>query len=184
MTPTAAAVFVTRVFRLSPVDLSGRLNLWYGLVFVVYYCYGTQLSVYASTTGDFFGTKNLGVNYGLVFTGRVLNDVGFFQLVNHGIDLTQVQGAFDMAQRFFALPDGVKAQYPLQRALNSGWESRAQVRPSTGTQDQKESYQITLPHMAPLWPSEDELPGFRAAMLAFETQCWQEIGRASCRERV
>ena len=100
-------------------------------------------------------------------------DVGFFQLVNHGIDLTQVQGAFDMAQRFFALPDGVKAQYPLQRALNSGWESRAQVRPSTGTQDQKESYQITLPHMAPLWPSEDELPGFRAAMLAFETQCWQ-----------
>jgi len=25
-------------------------------------------SVYASTTGDFFGTKNLGVNYGLLFT--------------------------------------------------------------------------------------------------------------------
>ncbi len=40
----------------------------YGMVFVVYYCYGTQLSVYASTTGDFFGTKNLGVNYGLLFT--------------------------------------------------------------------------------------------------------------------
>ena len=40
----------------------------YGMVFVVYYCYGTQLSVYASTTGDFFGTKNLGVNYGLVFS--------------------------------------------------------------------------------------------------------------------
>jgi len=37
-------------------------------VFVVYYCYGTQLSVYPSTTGDFFGTKNLGVNYGLVFS--------------------------------------------------------------------------------------------------------------------
>ena len=40
----------------------------YGMVFVVYYCYGTQLSVYASTTGDFFGTKNLGINYGLLFT--------------------------------------------------------------------------------------------------------------------
>ena len=35
VTGLAAAVFVTRVFRLSPVDLSGRLNLWYGLVFVV-----------------------------------------------------------------------------------------------------------------------------------------------------
>ena len=29
------AIFVTRVFRLPPVELSGRLNLWYGLVFVV-----------------------------------------------------------------------------------------------------------------------------------------------------
>ncbi|HAQ58968.1 MAG TPA: Na+/H+ antiporter subunit E, partial [Microbacterium sp.] len=28
------AIFVTRIFRLPPVDLSGRLNLWYGLVFV------------------------------------------------------------------------------------------------------------------------------------------------------
>jgi multicomponent Na+:H+ antiporter subunit E len=29
-----AALFVTRVFRLPPVELSGRVNLWYGLVFV------------------------------------------------------------------------------------------------------------------------------------------------------
>jgi multicomponent Na+:H+ antiporter subunit E len=29
------AVFVTRVFRLPAVELSGRVNLWYGLVFVV-----------------------------------------------------------------------------------------------------------------------------------------------------
>lgn len=29
------AVFVTRVYRLPPVELSGRLNLWYGLVFVL-----------------------------------------------------------------------------------------------------------------------------------------------------
>lgn len=35
LTGVGAAVFVTRVFRLPPVDLSGRLNLWYGLVFVV-----------------------------------------------------------------------------------------------------------------------------------------------------
>jgi len=29
------AVFVTRVFRLPPVELSGRINLWHGLVFVM-----------------------------------------------------------------------------------------------------------------------------------------------------
>ena len=35
VTGVVVAVFVTRVFRLPPVELSGRLNLWYGLVFVV-----------------------------------------------------------------------------------------------------------------------------------------------------
>ena len=35
LTGLVAAVIVTRVFRLPPVQLSGRLNLWYGLVFVV-----------------------------------------------------------------------------------------------------------------------------------------------------
>ena len=99
-------------------------------------------------------------------------DVGFFQLTHHGIDLAKVREAFAMTERFFALPDSVKAQYPLKKALNVGWESRAQVRPSTGTPDQKESYQITRPHMEGLWPSDEELAGFRATMLAFEAQCW------------
>ncbi len=35
LTGLVAAVVVTRVFRLPPVELSGRVNLWYGLVFVV-----------------------------------------------------------------------------------------------------------------------------------------------------
>src|SRR5712692_4471858 len=40
----------------------------YVVVFIVYWCYGTQLSVNASTTSDFWGTKNAGLNYGLLFT--------------------------------------------------------------------------------------------------------------------
>src|SRR5206468_6755298 len=40
--------------------------LFYALLAVVYYCYGTQLSVYASTSADFYGTKNVGFNYGLL----------------------------------------------------------------------------------------------------------------------
>jgi len=35
LTGLVMAGFVTRVFRLPPVELSGRINLWYGLVFVV-----------------------------------------------------------------------------------------------------------------------------------------------------
>lgn len=41
---------------------------FYLMVFAVYWCYGTQLSVNASTAADFWGTKNVGVNYGLLFT--------------------------------------------------------------------------------------------------------------------
>ncbi|NYF18130.1 multicomponent Na+:H+ antiporter subunit E [Microbacterium sp. AK009] len=34
LTGLVAAIVVTRVFRLPPVSLSGRLNIWFGLVFV------------------------------------------------------------------------------------------------------------------------------------------------------
>lgn len=97
-------------------------------------------------------------------------NVGFFQLSNHGLPVAKVREAFAMSEKFFALPTEVKAQYPLAR--NSGWESLAQVRPSTGVPDQKESYQITRPRMAGLYPSEEELPGFKATMLAFEQATW------------
>jgi OFA family oxalate/formate antiporter-like MFS transporter len=42
--------------------------VFYLLVAVVYWCYGTQLSVFGSTAADFFGTRNLGRNYGALLT--------------------------------------------------------------------------------------------------------------------
>jgi OFA family oxalate/formate antiporter-like MFS transporter len=69
-----------------------QIALFYLLVAVVYWCYGTQLSVFATTTADFFGTKNLGLNYGVLFTawgvagilgpaiaGRVFTQTGSYQ---------------------------------------------------------------------------------------------------------
>ncbi len=38
------------------------------IVFVIYWCYGTQLSVNGAACSDFWGTKNAGINYGLLFT--------------------------------------------------------------------------------------------------------------------
>ena len=67
-------------------------------------------------------------------------DIGFFQIVNHGIPQEQIDEAFAMTERFFALPHEIKAQYPLGKGTNAGWEYKSQVRPSTGTPDQKESY--------------------------------------------
>lgn len=98
-------------------------------------------------------------------------EIGFFQIYNHGISEQDVQSAFALSESFFALPTEVKAQWPLSR--NAGWESMSQIRPSTRTADQKESYQITRPRMQGLWPSEQELPGFQNAALAFEAKCWQ-----------
>src|SRR3954454_13417962 len=47
------------VFRQQPV-------LFYALLFFVYYCYGTQLSVYTALAGDFYGTRYLATNYGVL----------------------------------------------------------------------------------------------------------------------
>lgn len=99
-------------------------------------------------------------------------EIGFFQLVNHGIPQSQIDEAFEFTGKFFDLPMETKAKYPLEKGTNSGWEYKAQVRPSTGTADNKESYQITLPRMGKLWPTGEELPGFKAVMLAFERANW------------
>lgn len=99
-------------------------------------------------------------------------EIGFFQVVDHGIHQDLIDEAFAQSEKFFALPAEVKAKYPLLAGTNSGWEHTAQVRPSTGTADRKESYQITLPRMSALWPSEIELPGFRNLMTAMEAANW------------
>lgn len=97
---------------------------------------------------------------------RRARQVGFFTLVNHGIDSAEIERAFGASMRFFAQPKEVKeAQAPWQRDKNSGYEHFAQVRPSTGLADQKESLQITAREgaMASGWPPLD---GFEAAATA------------------
>jgi len=98
-------------------------------------------------------------------------EIGFFQLVNHGIPQAQIDEAFDMTARFFALPPETKATMPMLKGTNAGWEYKSQVRPSTGTADNKESYQLTAPRMKGLWPG-DALPNFKLTMLAFERANW------------
>ena len=97
---------------------------------------------------------------------------GFFQLVNHSIPTKEIDFTFIQGSRFFDLPESEKAKFPLRKVKNAGWESRRQVRSSTGVADQKESYQIIHPRMKGLWPRESQLPGFKRQMLAFENACW------------
>lgn len=85
------------------------------------------------------------------------NTVGFFTVTNHGIPQSSIDAVFGASAGYFAQERDVKeAQCPFARQLNSGYEYFSQVRPSTGTADQKESLQITAREgaMDGRWPSE------------------------------
>ncbi|MDN5363069.1 MAG: transporter, family, oxalate/formate antiporter [Eubacteriales bacterium] len=56
--------------------------------------YGANLSLFPSTTADFYGTKNLGVNYGLVFTAWGVGGVFGGQVAGKIVDAT---GSYDGA---------------------------------------------------------------------------------------
>jgi MFS transporter, OFA family, oxalate/formate antiporter len=64
----------------------------YILIFLVYFCYGTQASVNPATIADFYGTRHAGTNYGMIFTawgfagilGPTIGGVLFDRYKNYG----------------------------------------------------------------------------------------------------
>ncbi|MDA1183882.1 MAG: OFA family MFS transporter [Acidobacteria bacterium] len=68
LTTLRVMVLVSAIAMPALYASQGSVLLFYLLAMLVYACYGTQLSVFASTTADFFGTRNLGMNYGLLFS--------------------------------------------------------------------------------------------------------------------
>ncbi|MFE6996346.1 Na+/H+ antiporter subunit E [Microbacterium sp. NPDC057659] len=49
VTGVAVAIFVTRVFRLPTVELSGRINLWYAFLFVVQFLWAVVMGALSVT---------------------------------------------------------------------------------------------------------------------------------------
>jgi MFS transporter, OFA family, oxalate/formate antiporter len=96
-----------RVIIIASMIATPSLYIWrsdvtafYILLFCVYYCYGTQLSVYTALAGDFWGTKYLATNYGLlllawgfagvmgpVFGSRIFVSFGTYQYAFFGAAL-------------------------------------------------------------------------------------------------
>mmetsp|Transcript_19001 Transcript_19001/g.45879 ORF Transcript_19001/g.45879 Transcript_19001/m.45879 type:complete len:351 (-) Transcript_19001:631-1683(-) len=89
--------------------------------------------------------------------------VGFFSLVGHGIPQSTIDDAFQASDAFFKTNSlqEKQQQSPLDMKINCGFEHKAQVRPSTGVADQKESLQITARAnaMDGRWPSNP--PAFK-----------------------
>lgn len=114
--------------------------------------------------------------------GRACEDVGFLQVVGHGVPQPAIDGAFAAAHRFFALPIERKAFATLtEGVLNRGYDGVAsqQLDPGGTAADLKEVWDVglDLPWDHPLvvagtpmhgpnpWP--DDLPWFRPPVEAF-----------------
>jgi len=72
---------------------SSNILLLFIVVGVAYWQYGGGLSLLPSYTADFYGAKNLGINYGLVFLGWGL---GFFMARLSGT-IKDITGSLDLA---------------------------------------------------------------------------------------
>jgi OFA family oxalate/formate antiporter-like MFS transporter len=82
-------VSMTCLFLMPSIMRSGSVLLLFLAVGVAYWQYGGGLALMPAITGDYFGAKNLGFNYGLVFLGWGL---AFFipQLAGYIKDLTGI----------------------------------------------------------------------------------------------
>ena len=115
---------------------------------------------------------------------------GFFYLVNHGVPQHEVDAAFALSRSFFASPDEVKyatrgdnsnAHYVLgysTEELDEGTMRQGMLCGASAAPAQPRGGACLTPspvparaaydnsRMAPLWPSEEQLPGFKQARFA------------------
>lgn len=107
----------------------------------------------------------------------ICHEIGFFQLVGHGVPADFLARYFDALRRFFALPDDVKAQIDKRRSPHfRGWE-RVGAELTDNRVDHREQLDVSTEHPArPVgveppylrldgpnqWLPEASLPGFRA----------------------
>ncbi|HEU4752234.1 MAG TPA: 2-oxoglutarate and iron-dependent oxygenase domain-containing protein, partial [Armatimonadota bacterium] len=106
--------------------------------------------------------------------GEALTELGFFALVNHGVDQELIRRSYDAVERFFTQPEAVKRRYERlelkgQRGFTSFGREHAKDHPAP---DLKEFWHVgresepghPLPagYPANIWPAE--VPGFQAAL--------------------
>jgi isopenicillin N synthase-like dioxygenase len=112
----------------------------------------------------------------------ICHEVGFFTLIDHGIEPAFVDRYFDALAAFFALPESVKARIDKSRSRHfRGWE-RVGAELTDNRVDHREQLDVSREHppYAPdvtprylvldgpnQWLPEDVLPGFRSVVEEF-----------------
>ncbi len=80
---------------------------------------------------DFISGNEQTANQFVQSLGDALHKVGFFALINHGVEPKIIRAAYGAAEAFFALSNNTKAQYEIanlkgQKRLYSIWQRTCQ----------------------------------------------------------
>ncbi|KAF4309529.1 hypothetical protein GTA08_BOTSDO01798 [Botryosphaeria dothidea] len=126
---------------------------------------------------------------------RSLHETGFCKITKHAIPDEVLDRVFEWTDRFFNLPEGVKAQirHPPEHNPHRGWSELGRETVSTITDYEKgvrsgqkllfdikasmEAFDMGNPQdplFANMWLPEEDLPGFRADMESFYDHCRSE----------
>ena len=102
--------------------------------------------------------------------GSALEDIGFFAVINHGVDSTLIQSAYQVAQTFFELPEAVKRRYEDpklngQRGFTRFGREHAKDHP---VPDLKEFWHVGESKLPNLYPAE--VPQFAPTLNELHTQ--------------
>jgi isopenicillin N synthase-like dioxygenase len=117
---------------------------------------------------------------------RICHEVGFFTLVDHGIEQEWIDRYFESLQAFFALPEATKALIDKQLSPHfRGWE-RVGAELTDNRVDFREQLDVSTEHPPRVvgpddppslrldgpnqWLAEDALPGFHALVDEFLTR--------------
>ncbi|MEI7813938.1 MAG: OFA family MFS transporter [Coriobacteriia bacterium] len=124
---TMLIVFVAQAAMMGVLAFSHTVATLVPVAAAVGFCYGANLSLFPSTTAGFFGTKNLGVNYGLVFTAWGVGGVFGSMTAGSIVDSAGSYGvAYAIAAGLCVLAAGLtfatKPPTPLAAACGAGAE--------------------------------------------------------------
>ncbi|SPO03119.1 related to gibberellin 20-oxidase [Cephalotrichum gorgonifer] len=112
-------------------------------------------------------------------------DIGFFYLVNHGIDPKYAEATMNKAKEFFALPEEKKMEvftglvpneyvgfHPMECYNRNGWKHQDLSEAFNWNYDASEDPEAIDPTepSASIWPSDSDVPGFRKTLYAYHTQ--------------
>jgi len=86
---TMLVVFVAQAAMMGLLSIASSPSLLVPVAAFVGFSYGANLAVFPSTTAGYFGTKNMGVNYGLVFTAWGVGGVFGSMTAGTIVDSTQ-----------------------------------------------------------------------------------------------